>query len=402
MHMEVLYNTVRGPLFGKRMTVSQSTGILRLVEAWDKYGYGLDTALAYILAISYHETGRRMQPVRETFATSDKQAIARLEAAWKAGKLTWVRTPYWRAGWFGRGDVQLTHEANYKGPLREAVLDEFGVDIYEDRDQVLRPDISAFILIEGVTKGETTKSDFTAHTLETFINENKTDYVNARKTVNPGETGSYAKIAGYAMEFEKGIRAAREAAGEEFKGPTPGVYDGRPNETVLNVQKKLRDLGYPEVGTPDGRWGSKTRAAVLAFRADNELPLRAEVEDDQFLAALLKASPRPVSTARAEATVSDLRREGSKTIQNADIIQGTGAIGVGVGGLKAVDSIMDSVDKYNTTIGKVAAALDPLMAMIQDNAMVILFAVGAFAVYYGLKIKKRRLAEHQSGENVSK
>lgn len=402
MHMEVLFNTARSELFGGRMTVSQSTGIARLVDAWDKYGYDLDTALAYILATSYHETGRRMQPVRETFATSDKQAISRLDAAFKAGKMKWVRTPYWRTGWFGRGDVQLTHEDNYKGPLRKAVLDEFGVDIHENRDLVLRPDISAFVLIEGVTKGQTTKSDFTAHALETFINSGKTDYVNARKTVNPGEAGSYGKIAEYAIKFEKAIRAAREADGEEFKGPTPGIYDGRPNETVLNVQNRLRDLGYPEVGTPDGRWGSKTRAAVLAFRADNELPLRPEVEDDQFLAALLKASPRPVSAARAEATVSDLRREGSKTIQSADVIQGTGAIGVGVGGLKAIDSVMESVDKYNTTIGKAVAALDPLMTMIQDNAMVILFAVGAFAVYYGLKIKRTRLAEHRSGENVAK
>ena len=49
--------------------------------------------LAYCLATCYHETGYRMQPVRETHATSDQQAINRLEHAWKSGRLSWVKKP---------------------------------------------------------------------------------------------------------------------------------------------------------------------------------------------------------------------------------------------------------------------------------------------------------------------
>lgn len=114
---------------------------------------------------------------------------------------------YWLDGWFGRGDVQLTHEANYSGPIRDAVLKLFGIDIHANPDLVLRGDISAFVVIEGVTRGVTKRPDFTTFALEDFLNATKTDYPNARKTVNPGEKDSYEKVAGYARAFEAALVA---------------------------------------------------------------------------------------------------------------------------------------------------------------------------------------------------
>ena len=43
--------------------------------------------------------------------------------------------------------------------------------------------------------------------------------------------------------------------------------------SVEAVQGHLKDLGYHEVGNIDGIVGARTRAAILAFRDDNSLPL---------------------------------------------------------------------------------------------------------------------------------
>ncbi len=39
------------------------------------------------------------------------------------------------------------------------------------------------------------------------------------------------------------------------------------------VQQALIEKGYHEVGEPDGKPGTKTGGAILAFEADNELDL---------------------------------------------------------------------------------------------------------------------------------
>jgi hypothetical protein len=131
---------------------------------------------AYLLATAWHETARTMQPVRETLAGSDAQAVARLDRAWKAGKLKQVKVPYWRFDdtgrtWLGRGYVQLTHKDNYR---KAAAL--VGVDLLGNPSLALRADIAARILVEGCEVGL-----FTGKKLADYL---PGDYVNARKIVN--------------------------------------------------------------------------------------------------------------------------------------------------------------------------------------------------------------------------
>lgn len=218
MDEKVFFAQLRKTGLFRTLNQSQVSGIQRIISAWEVYGYGLDTGLAYILATPYHETGRRMQPVREGYGKSTADTIKKLDAAWAKGSMKWVKKNYWRDGWFGRGDVQITHESNYSGPLRDLVLKLFGVDIHKDPDQMLKGPISAYAMIEGMTKGFSTKSEFSAKPLEFFINSTKTDYNGARATVNPAEKDSYKPIGDIARKFEVAIRAAREAAGEPFKG----------------------------------------------------------------------------------------------------------------------------------------------------------------------------------------
>jgi len=408
---EVFTSTVNEKLFNGRMNDSQRSGIMRLIHAWHQYGNGLDTAMCYVLATSYWETGRRMQPVLETFATTRAQGAARLQRAFDRGQLRWVKTPYWdlRNGhhWIGGGDVQLTHEYNYRGPLRTAVLDKFDKDIYTDPNLVLDPEISAYILIEGMMIGDTAKSDFTSHELEKYINESKTDYHNARKTVNPGDRSSYAEIAAIAGDFHEALGRARVAAGSQFQGPQGEIYDGRYSAQVEDVQRSLKRLGYTELGTIDGRWGARTRAAVLAFRADNGLPLVPRIDGD-LLGRLVGGEPRAVSQARSEATVDDLREAGSTDVARNDSVRRMGTAAVGVGGVATVaeeTGVLDLVSSVSENTDQIHVALDVLervKSTVSDNALVLLMGMGALVIYMAWKGNQNRVAKHRTGEYVSR
>ncbi|GEP00609.1 glycoside hydrolase family 19 protein [Methylobacterium haplocladii] len=190
------------PLFGA-LAQSQVDGVNRLLDAFFLHALILDRRhLAYILATSFHETGRRMLPVREGFAVSDasaRAAVARLLASGRISRNYALPNAAGRS-FYGRGDVQLTHEDNYR--KMGALL---GLDLAGNPDLALLPDVSAQILIEGVTRGLSLKGDFTGRALEDFIAGSRCDYVGARRTVNG--TDKAALIAGYAVTIEAALVA---------------------------------------------------------------------------------------------------------------------------------------------------------------------------------------------------
>ena len=155
---------------------------------------------AYILATAYWETARSMTPIKETVMPhhkdknpSDATVIARLDHAFHAGRLGQVRNPYWREGWFGRGFVQLTHNANY-----ERATSELGIDLVSDPAKAMNPKISAKVLVRGMMQGW-----FTGAPLSRFINSTEVDYVNARRVVNG--TDRAQDIATYAKEYYEAL-----------------------------------------------------------------------------------------------------------------------------------------------------------------------------------------------------
>lgn len=198
MTRAAFYDAIR-PTFGGKLTAGQVSGLEVLLTATE--GLPL-THRAYCLATAYHETGQRMQPVRECFAQSDGEAVRRLDAAWKKGQLTWVKQPYWRPdadgkSWFGRGYVQLTHKVNY-----QRLGQRIGVDLAADPSAALSPFLAAKILVVGMVEGL-----FTGDKLSTYI---PGDYVGARRIVNG--TDCAEAIAGYARKFESAIKAGEAPA----------------------------------------------------------------------------------------------------------------------------------------------------------------------------------------------
>jgi predicted chitinase len=154
-----------------------------------------------MLATAHHETGGSLQAVRETFAATDDEAVARLERAFRAGKLPTVTTPYWRrdAGgrsYYGRGLVQMTHRENYQKMSRIT-----GLDLVAEPDLALRLDVAATILVVGMTEGL-----FSGARLADFFCGMKADWTGARKIVNGRDRA--AKIAATARIFDAAIRSA--------------------------------------------------------------------------------------------------------------------------------------------------------------------------------------------------
>ncbi|GAA3064801.1 chitinase [Rhizobium viscosum] len=197
---QFFFGTVQHALFNGSLAPAQIEGMNAILDYWDA---NLATAdrrwLAYILATAFHETAYTMQPVRETLATSDSRAVEILETAFASGRLSWVKSPYWRPDedgkcWLGRGLVQLTHKRNY-----EAMSEVTGIDLVAHPDRAMEMTPAVTILIEGMLCGS-----FTSHRLCDHLNEEKEDWVNARRIVNG--TDRAEKLAEYGRAFLTAIR----------------------------------------------------------------------------------------------------------------------------------------------------------------------------------------------------
>lgn len=180
------------PLFGGVLSQSQVDGLNALLDATT----GLPIShRAYLLATAQHETAHTMQPVRETLASTDDEAIVRLDRAFAKGQLKWVSKPYWckdsdGKAWLGRGYVQLTHKANYE---KASALT--GVDLVATPNAAMRPAVAAKILVSGSQQGV-----FTGKKLSDYL---PGDYVNARRIING--TDKAEEIARLARTYETAL-----------------------------------------------------------------------------------------------------------------------------------------------------------------------------------------------------
>jgi hypothetical protein len=202
MDSKRFYDMIRASLFGGRLSQTQVNGLEAILRSASDFGLRSDIRqLAYVLATAYHETARRMVPVRETLAPSDDEAIARLEHSYGAGKMPQVKLPYWRRddegkSWLGRGLVQITHKRNYQ--LMGIVT---GYDLVRNPNLALDPKVSVAILLLGMRRG-----CFTGYKLETFFNGDTCDWIGARKIVNG--TDRAVEIATVATAFYDALQGA--------------------------------------------------------------------------------------------------------------------------------------------------------------------------------------------------
>ena len=236
LNKTTFFSYVRNAPFGGRLTTAQVQGMEAILDYWAASGLTDLRWLAYMFATVFWETGQTMQPIREAKANSTAQAIARLDKAFKEGKLKGVKTPYWRKGWLGRGLVQITHEENY---YRLGQI--LGIDLVGNPDLALQLDIAIKIMFEGMTKGLSSKGDFTGKSLEDYFNGNTNDPVGARKIING--TDKNKLIAGFFESFHSALKKAAETAETGVLPVEVSKEDAKPDDVPAAQSKSLWAVG---------------------------------------------------------------------------------------------------------------------------------------------------------------
>lgn len=232
----VFFGSVRSPLFGGRLTDEQVRGVSTLLDAWERLApTGKDEHLAYILAGVFHETGRRMVPVREGFARTDAAARSTVAALYKAKKIsTNYALPVNGVSYYGRGRIQNTWERNYR-----RLQERFSRPFVKQPDLLLDDAIDAEVTIIGHLEGIWTGRKLADYDGPEF------DAVNARRIVNG--TDKAAAIAGYYRKFLVAILASQAAAPPKPASTTPLSTGPASSGFFVTLLKGLYDAFRPSV-----------------------------------------------------------------------------------------------------------------------------------------------------------
>jgi putative chitinase len=225
-------------LQGGKLDQVQVESLDAILSAWEKYGDGDNRKLAYILATAQHESNFRPITENLTYTSASRlmqvwpsrfptveSAKPYVKSAQKLANLVYggrMGNDEKNDGWTyrGRGFVQLTGYANY-----EKFNKLIGESLSGFPELAQRPEYAARILVVGLMKGM-----FTGKKLGDYINASKTDYINARATVNGDVKANGAKIAGYADKFETALEKSPVAAPAI---PKPSVPVAEPSKPVI-------------------------------------------------------------------------------------------------------------------------------------------------------------------------
>ncbi len=169
MNFQIFFDDVRNSLFGGKLSQGQVEGMEKIIN----YSTVSLDQLAYVLATVKWETAHTMQPIKEYGSTAYLKS-----------------KPYWP--YYGRGLVQLTWRDNYA---------KYGLE--KTPDKALEWESSLFVLFDGMTKGL-----FTGKKLDDYINDNKRDYINARRIING--TDRAKEIAQIADAYRTALIAAQD------------------------------------------------------------------------------------------------------------------------------------------------------------------------------------------------
>jgi peptidoglycan hydrolase-like protein with peptidoglycan-binding domain len=139
----------------------KQAAIQAIIQESKRHGITAPSQIAYILATVEHESAASFQPVREAYFLGEPKA--------ENHRKTLRYYPF-----YGRGYVQLTWDYNYRN--YSTLL---GLDLINQPDLVMQPDVALFILVDGMKRGV-----FTGVGLEHYINNTATDFNNARRIIN--------------------------------------------------------------------------------------------------------------------------------------------------------------------------------------------------------------------------
>jgi hypothetical protein len=172
IELDVFFRAVRKNPFGGSLTKGQVEGMEQIIGYWQQKhrdDISLDQ-MAYILATIFHETNRKMVPVKE------------------AGSEQYLRSKRYFPN-IGVGLIQITWAQNWK---------RWNIKSLEDG---LSWPIALRATFEGMLQGA-----FTGKRLTDYIGNGRRDFVGARRIING--TDRAQMVAGYAEDFRVALRQA--------------------------------------------------------------------------------------------------------------------------------------------------------------------------------------------------
>lgn len=302
----------------------------------------------------------------------------------------------------GRGPIQLTGRANYRkfgGAL--------GIDLEGE------PELAAEFPIAARTAGLYWK----LHNLNRLADAN--DIRGITRAINGGYNGLDDRIRYFGLA-QRALVANAAPASPYGRLARVGFMSAEDDEAappaegdVKAAQERLKGLGYFP-GFIDGNPGGQTRGALTAFQTDNGLPITGELDPaTQATLGSAMARSRPIADARRDATVDDLRDDGSRTIAAADDAEdGAGAMTKLVGGVGAAASLTGVTNAISTanTVKDSASTLPTLWGWLWTNwPLALLIVVVAIVWWKGRDIKKAaqrvrlaRLDDHHTFKNAGR
>lgn len=192
INRKFFYDFVRLGLFGGVLSGKQVEGMNAILDYWEsKYRQSDDRWAAYLLATTFHETDKKMQPIREYGSAA--YFNRRYSPPGAVARSLGNTQPNDGAHFCGRGFVQLTGRRNYTN-----WGNQLGIDLVGNPDLCLDAAHSTRILVEGAIKGS-----FTGKKLGDYFNETRADWRNARRVINGLDKADL--IAGHAKQFYAAI-----------------------------------------------------------------------------------------------------------------------------------------------------------------------------------------------------
>ena len=197
INREFFFDHARVALFGGSLTQKQVDGMLALLDYWEaRHAAKDDRMLAYLMGTVFHQTDKKMQPIREYGSKSyfdkrygpppvgTKPALAKALGNTQQGD---------GSRYCGRGYVQLTGPHNYRD-----WGNRLGLALEATPDLALQAGPAMQILVEGSLLGT-----FTGKKLGDYFNPAKGDWRNARRVINKLDKADL--IAGHARQFYAAI-----------------------------------------------------------------------------------------------------------------------------------------------------------------------------------------------------
>lgn len=202
MDRAVFFDAVRPHMRGRKLTMAQVEGIEAILDA----AVGLPIShIAYLLATAYHETGGRMEPVREGFCKTDAGSRRAVESLFNKGVISWnYALPHAKTGlsYYGRGYVQLTHYGNYV-----KTGDALKLPLATQPDLMLIPEVSAKAMVWGSVTGAY-RGKSLADKLPSTVRPTAAQWRSARGIINGDVRRNGSMVGRYAENFYDALKEA--------------------------------------------------------------------------------------------------------------------------------------------------------------------------------------------------